>query len=127
MNSPFIIASFWAITIRAIPFSPSDSRTPFSSAPHASVALSLTTSLDTSSSANHVTASSLEIQCNGADYGFNPSLPDCQVALSRIPIDSKQQRFGDRDLGPQEVDIPLPYKTMGGKVKRSRKMNHCKA
>lgn len=59
----------------------------------------------------------LNIQCDGAKYGFNPSLSDCQVARGYIVPESEQLVFGERHTGlPQDI-FPLPWVIMGGTLK----------
>lgn len=57
----------------------------------------------------------LNIQCDGAKYGFNPSLSDCELARSYIAPDTEQMDFGERHTGLPESTFPLPYIIMGGK------------
>ncbi|CAF9906187.1 hypothetical protein IMSHALPRED_004122 [Imshaugia aleurites] len=57
--------------------------------------------------------SGLDIQCNGAKYGFNPSLSDCENARLYITPDSEQIIFGQRHTGLPGSTFPLPYMIMG--------------
>ncbi len=55
-----------------------------------------------------------DIRCDGAKYGFNPSLSDCEGARSYIVPDSEQFIFGERHTGLPGSTFPLPYVIMGG-------------
>ncbi|KAL9075171.1 MAG: hypothetical protein Q9161_001857 [Pseudevernia consocians] len=59
---------------------------------------------------------SYDIRCDGARYGFNPSLSDCEGARSSIPPDSEQFNFGERHTGLPPDTFPLPYIIMGDKA-----------
>ena len=59
-------------------------------------------------------ARSLSIHCDGASYGFNPSLADCEGARSYIAPDSNKITFGERRTGLPDTTFPLPYMIMGG-------------
>lgn len=63
--------------------------------------------------------SGLDIQCNGAKYGFNPSLSDCENARLYITPDSEQIIFGQRHTGLPGSTFPLPYMIMGGTLKNA--------
>ena len=56
----------------------------------------------------------LDIRCDGATYGFNPSLSDCEIARSFIEPIQEQFVFGERHTGLPESTFPLPYMMMGG-------------
>ena len=63
---------------------------------------------------NPSSGNELDIQCDGAHYGYNPSISDCEGARSDIPPDSEQLIFGERHTGLPESTVPLPYMVMGG-------------
>ena len=63
-----------------------------------------------------------DIRCDGARYGFNPSLSDCEGARSYIPPDSEQFNFGERHTGLPPDTFPLPYMIMGGTLRRGREV-----
>lgn len=57
-----------------------------------------------------------DIKCDGATYGFNPNIADCDEARSYIVPDSDQLYWGERHTGlPQEI-FPLPFVIFGGKL-----------
>ena len=64
---------------------------------------------------NPSSGSKLDIQCDGTNYGFNPSISDCEGARSYIVPDSEQLIFGERHTGLPESTVALPYMVMGGK------------
>ena len=63
---------------------------------------------------NPSSESKLDIQCDGAKYGFNPSISDCEGARSYFTPDSEQLIFGERHTGLPEDTVALPYIMMGG-------------
>ena len=67
----------------------------------------------------HLNAS-FDIQCDGARYGFNPSLSDCESARSNIAPDLDPFNFGERHTGLPHDTFPLPYIVMGGTLRRGR-------
>lgn len=62
------------------------------------------------------TSNKLKIQCDGAKYGFNPDVPDCQNARSYYKRSSKLFTYGERHSGHEINVFPLPYRLMGGKL-----------
>ena len=62
---------------------------------------------------NFPSARGLTIRCDGATYGFNPLLADCEGAQSFIAPDSKKITFGERHTGLPDTTFPLPYMIMG--------------
>ena len=62
---------------------------------------------------NFPSARGLKIRCDGARYGFNPSLADCEGAQSYIAPDSNKITFGERHTGLPDTTFPLPYMIMG--------------
>lgn len=57
----------------------------------------------------------LNVQCDGARFGHNPNLVDCQSAKSYIYPDSEQRTWKERYTpGVIEGDFPLPFRGMGG-------------
>ncbi|KAM0796759.1 hypothetical protein BDR22DRAFT_824859 [Usnea florida] len=65
---------------------------------------------------NPSSGNELDIQCDGANYGYNPSISDCEGARSDIPPDSEQLIFGERHTGLPESTVSLPYILMGDKA-----------
>ena len=55
-----------------------------------------------------------DIRCDGARFGYNPSLSDCEAARGHIVPDSQPQTFGARHTGLPADTFPLPYIIMGG-------------
>lgn len=119
MRQVLMLVPFWASTILATPLQGTDSQT---------INLSTTpnlTSLDLSSLSdapiqdfNASSGNSFDISCDGATYGFNPSLSDCEAARSHIVPDSEQFNFGERHTGLPESTFPLPYMILGGTLKQ---------
>ena len=111
----FISCLSWFLAILAIPFQETHVQTmALSTAPNAT---SLDLSFPSNVSVEELNAPSawgLYIRCNGARYGFNPSLADCEGARSYITPDSNKITFGERHTGLPETTFPLPYMIMGG-------------
>lgn len=119
MRYVFMSIPFWALAILATPLQGTDGQNM-----DLSTALNLP-SLDLSSAPNAtvqaLNASSgggLDIRCDGAKYGFNPSLSDCEGARSYIVPESEQFVFGERHTGLPKSTFALPYIIMGGTLER---------
>lgn len=113
----FMSFPFPALTILATPLHGTDDQTIDSSKGLNLTGLSLL--FPSNASIQDLDASSgrgLDIQCDGAKYGFNPSLSDCERARSYIAPDLDQMDFGERHTGLPESIFPLPYIVMGDKA-----------
>ena len=56
------------------------------------------------------------IQCDGAFYGFNPNIADCEGAAQSINPDSDQLTWGERHTGLPADIFNLPFAVFGGKA-----------
>ena len=120
MRHVLILVPFWALTILATPLQGIDGQTiNLSTAPNL-MSLGLL-SPSTTQDLNASTRNGFDIRCDGAKYGFNPPLSDCESARSHIAPDSEQFSFGDRHTGLPESTFPLPYMIMGGTLGKSLK------
>ena len=54
------------------------------------------------------------IECNGALYGFNPNIADCEGAAQSINPDSDQMTWGERHTDLPIDTFPLPFAVFGG-------------
>ena len=61
------------------------------------------------------TMNALITQCDGALYGFNPDIADCQGAAHSIMPDTDQLIWGERHKGLDIDFFPLPFAVFGGK------------
>lgn len=100
---------FWALSILATPLQITAGQT-IDMSPATN--LTLSTTITTSANASYENA--FDIRCDGAAYGFNPSLSDCEGARSYIVPDTEQYEFGERHTGLPESVFPLPYMIIGG-------------
>ncbi len=55
----------------------------------------------------------MHIQCNGASYGFDLSISDCEGANSYVPASADEVQWAERHTGWQKQFFPLPYRAMG--------------
>lgn len=60
------------------------------------------------------TENGFHVECNGAHFGYNLNLGDCQNAESCLSPDSRQWNFAQRHTGMEDTTFPLPYRLMGG-------------
>lgn len=105
----------WASAILATPLQGPDGQTiELSKAPNLTTPDLLLPSNASIQDLNASSGNGLDIRCDGARYGFNPSLSDCEGARSYIPPDSEQYVFGERHTGLPTSTFPLPYIIMGG-------------
>ena len=58
----------------------------------------------------------VHIQCDGASYGFDLDISDCEEATAYFPIYPDQVQWAERDTGSQKQIFPLPYRAMGNKA-----------
>ena len=56
------------------------------------------------------------IQCDGASYGFDLDVSDCEEAMAYVPPGGDQIQWVDRDTHSQVGHVPLPYRAMGSKA-----------
>ncbi|KAF6241482.1 hypothetical protein HO173_000192 [Letharia columbiana] len=107
----------WASAILATPLQGPDGQTiELSKAPNLTTLDLLLPSNASIQDLNASSGNGLDIRCDGARYGFNPSLSDCEGARSYIPPDSEQYVFGERHTGLPTSTFPLPYIIMGDKA-----------
>ena len=57
-----------------------------------------------------------DINCDGATYGFNPNIADCDQAHSYIVPDTEQLLFGERHTGLPDASFVLPFSIFGGNI-----------
>ena len=60
-------------------------------------------------------SANFNVECNGAHYGFNPNIADCERAAQSIIPDSEQLIWRERHTGTAEEFFPLPFAVFGGK------------
>lgn len=53
------------------------------------------------------------VHCDGATYGYNPNIIDCEQAVDYLIPDTTIWTFGQRHTGLPEETVPLPYRVMG--------------
>ena len=61
------------------------------------------------------TSANFNVQCDGALYGFNPNIADCERAAQSIIPDRQQLIWGERHTGLPIDFFPLPFAVFGGK------------
>ncbi len=65
---------------------------------------------------NNSAENAMGIECNGALYGFNPNIADCEGAAQTINPDSDQLLWRERHTGVESEEVfPLPFAVFGGK------------
>ena len=82
---------------------------PVSNFPASTVLNTSTPTIASDPSANYL------VECNGALYGFNPNIADCERAAASIVPDGDQITWGERHTGLGDV-FPLPFAVFGGKL-----------
>ena len=55
------------------------------------------------------------IECDGASYGFDLDISDCEDAKAYFPHGSDQVQWAERHTGWQKRIVPLPFRAMGDK------------
>ena len=56
------------------------------------------------------------VHCDGATYGYNPNLIDCDQAVDYLMPDTTIWTFGQRHTGLPDSTVPLPYRVMGDRA-----------
>ena len=72
----------------------------------------------TSIPALNTSAEDFLVDCDGALYGFNPNIADCERAAQSIIPDTDEIIWGERHSGLPEDFFPLPFAVFGGKSRR---------
>lgn len=71
---------------------------------------------ETVASLNVTGGNDIHIQCDGASYGFDLDIVDCEEAKAYIPVSPEQVQWAERHTGWQKEIFLLPYRTMGDKA-----------
>ena len=58
----------------------------------------------------------IHIQCDGASYGFDLDVSDCEEATAYVPPGRDQILWVERNSTSKEKHVPLPYRSMGSKA-----------
>ena len=118
MRYIFILFLSWALAILAAPLQGSNvhavTTVDLSMAPNLTNLDLLGSSDGSIQELNASNGGGYDIRCDGAKYGFNPPLSDCESARSYIVPDLEQLTFGERHTGLPESTFPLPYVILGG-------------
>ena len=56
------------------------------------------------------------IECNGASYGFDLDVSDCEEAKAFVTFGRDQLQWVERNTPWQKEHVPLPYRAMGSKA-----------
>ena len=59
-------------------------------------------------------SANFQIQCDGALFGFNPNIADCERAAQSIIPDREQLLWGERHTSVAADFFPLPFAVFGG-------------
>lgn len=112
----FSVLSLYADGILAKPLQIAAEKTP---SPFLSLSLidaAFVSNTSTGSPALNTSAeNALSIECNGALYGFNPNIADCEGAARMIEPNSEEIIWGQRHTGLPRDTFPLPFAVFGGK------------
>ena len=57
-----------------------------------------------------------QIHCDGASYGFDLDVFDCEEAKAYVPRGRDQVQWVERNTAWQKEHVPLPYRSMGSKA-----------
>lgn len=58
----------------------------------------------------------IHVQCDGASYGFDLDIVDCEQAKAHVPASADPVQWAERHTGWQKQIFPLPYRAMGDKA-----------
>ena len=111
----FSFLSLCAVAILAKPLQITSGNAPRQSVSANLIDAAFASDVSTSTSAlNNSAQNSMSIDCNGALYGFNPNIADCQGAAQAIVPDIHQTIWGERHTGLPGDVFPLPFAVFGG-------------
>ena len=112
---PFLLVLYFGFFVSAKPFQPrEDSVAMLSATPNIVKPISLS---NISVPALNASAENrFNVHCDGATYGFNPNLIDCDQAVEYLIPDTTIWTFGQRHTGLPEATVPLPYRVMGDRA-----------
>lgn len=65
---------------------------------------------------NVTSSEDVHIQCDGASYGFDLDISDCEEAMAYFPTYPDQVQWAERHTDSQTQIFPLPYRAMGDKA-----------
>ena len=65
---------------------------------------------------NITSSKDIHIQCDGAAYGSNLDIDDCEGAKTYLPAGADQVQWAERYTGWENKSFPLPYRAMGDKA-----------
>lgn len=65
---------------------------------------------------NVTSSEDVHIQCDGASYGFDLDISDCEEAMAYFPTYPDQVQWAERHTASQTQIFPLPYRAMGDKA-----------
>ena len=68
---------------------------------------------DNSASFNATVAKDAIVKCDGASYGFDLDVDDCELAKAYVMRGAEQMLWAERNTGWQKKIVPLPYRAMG--------------
>lgn len=81
------------------------------------LSLNLTSASNGSVPSFNVTSDNNEhVQCDGASYGFDLDIGDCEQAKAEVPPSAEEFQWAERQTGWQKEIAALPYRTMGEKA-----------
>ncbi|CAD6563575.1 MAG: hypothetical protein ASARMPRED_000064 [Alectoria sarmentosa] len=113
----FSFLSLCAVAILAKPLQITSGNAPRQSVSANLIDAAFASDVSISTSASNTSAqNSMSIDCNGALYGFNPNIADCQGAAQAIVPDIGQTIWGERHTGLPGDVFPLPFAVFGDKA-----------
>ena len=75
----------------------------------------LSMSNDSATSSNTLGFENIHVECNGASYGSDLDITDCELAKAFVPANSEEIIWAGRN-GMVKQYHPLPYRSMGSKA-----------
>ena len=76
----------------------------------------LSMSNDSATSSDLKGGENIHIECNGASYGFDLDITDCELAKAFVPASSEETIWAERLTPVLKQYHPLPYRSMGSKA-----------
>ena len=112
---PLLLVLYFGFFVSAIPFQPREDSVPMLLATPIIVKPTLLSNI--SVLALNVSAENrFNVHCDGATYGYNPNIIDCEQAVDYLMPDTTIWTFGQRHTGLPIETVPLPYRVMGDRA-----------
>ena len=115
LPNPLLLVLYFGFFVSANPFRPREDNLPMLSATPIIAKPTIPSNISIPA-LNASAENRFNVHCDGATYGYNPNLIDCDQAVDYLMPDTTIWTFGQRHTGLPESTVPLPYRVMGDRA-----------